>query len=81
MRKARQRVGLAHFGRLLRRTHDQQPLEAEGGQRVFVQAGQPTIDVPVPTANVTVRVPNVPQLIQAAIAKVQADDFANLSSF
>ncbi|KXB56175.1 hypothetical protein HMPREF0307_00325 [Corynebacterium sp. DNF00584] len=48
---------------------------------LFVQAGQPTIDVPVPAANVTVRVPNVPQLIQAAIAKVQAGDFANLSSF
>lgn len=48
---------------------------------LFVQAGQPTIDVPVPAMNVTVRVPNVPQLIQAAIAKVQAGDFANLSSF
>ncbi len=48
---------------------------------LFVQAGQPTIDVPVPAANVTVRVPNVPQLIQAAIAKIQAGDFANLSSF
>lgn len=48
---------------------------------LFVQAGQPTIDVPVPAMNVTVRVPNVPQLIQAAIAKIQAGDFANLSSF
>ena len=48
---------------------------------LFVQAGQPTLDVPVPAMNVTVRVPNVPQLIQAAIAKVQAGDFANLSSF
>lgn len=63
-------------------TNSQAP--AQNNTRIiplFVQAGQPTIDVPVPAMNVTVRVPNVPQLIQAAIAKVQAGDFANLSSF
>ncbi len=63
-------------------TNNQAP--AQNNTRIiplFVQAGQPTIDVPVPAANVTVRVPNVPQLIQAAIAKIQAGDFANLSSF
>ena len=62
-------------------TNNQAP--AQNNTRIiplFVQAGQPTIDVPVPAMNVTVRVPNVPQLIQAAIAKVQAGDFANLSS-
>ncbi|MDO5032608.1 hypothetical protein [Corynebacterium sp.] len=46
---------------------------------VFSQPGQPTIDVAVPGTDIVLRVPNVQELINAALAQFQ-DQLAGLSS-